>query len=257
MSQLLIDMGNSRIKWYFDHTDAPLTAHTTPEAISHLDDELWPSKLYTAWRAHATPQRCLMSHVASQSKRAVVEDVLHSCFPDNPLELLSARATHDGLTLNYEPSQMGADRYAQLLGAHHLHADKNYLLISAGTATTVDGILKTGQHIGGMILPSVILMRQSLHQYTAKLPLSGGNIQTLRAPNNTQDALATAAQLATIGAIREFASSYMGDEPFDVLLCGGNAPDIAKALNIAQQQNTHILPSLCLLGLKHGFIKNQ
>lgn len=251
MTRLLIDIGNSRIKWHFDHQNTPISAHAFPNALSHHDEQ-WERTLSKAWLNNKAPKECFISHVASQEKRRAVELVIQSCFPKSSLKLLTPKNTLSNLTLNYETSQMGSDRYAQLLGAHHLFKDKSYLLISAGTATTIDGVLAGGSHIGGIILPSDYLMRQSLHQYTAKLPLNGGEVQVQHAPNNTKDALATATQFATIGAINEFSSSYMSDQKFEILLCGGHAQTLFLAFNSAQKSHTHVLPSLCLLGLKHG-----
>lgn len=254
MTQLLIDIGNSRIKWYFDHNMAPINAHTNPSALSH-HDEKWEINLYQSWLNSETPNRCFISHVANQEKLKAAQQVIELCFPKCSLELLKPIAAKNGLALNYDPLQMGADRYAQLLGAHHLFKNKNYLLISAGTATTIDGVLAGGTHIGGIILPSDYLMRQSLHQYTAKLPLNGGKVKNQSAPNNTKDALATATQFATIGAIHQFSSSYMENKRFEILLCGGQAQEIFLALNSTQKARAHILPSLCLLGLKCGFMQ--
>ena len=233
MNHLLIDIGNSRIKWGWD--DGQLSG-----AISHHQDG-WLEQLRHAWQ-DTTPSECRISNVAHREVLQKVQSLI-TC----PTLLITAQAQHQHLILGYEPNQMGADRYAQLLGAQTICAGKNHIVISAGTATTIDGVLASGQHIGGIILPSVHLMRSSLHQYTAKLPLDGGDFQPNHAPQNTADALATAAQLAILGALHEFIRRYMNGLEIEIVLCGGAADEIAKQLNI---NPVNIAPSLCLVGLK-------
>jgi type III pantothenate kinase len=250
MTTLLIDIGNTRIKWYFDTLDQPLTADTTPLALNHHTQH-WLGDLQSAWAKTRFVTKCYISNVAHIDVLHQVYDVISRTFPDCLTQTLMAQKQHRTLHLAYDnPSQMGADRYAQLLGAQSLGTDKNRLVISAGTATTIDGVLAGGQHIGGLILPSVDLMRKSLHEYTAKLPLDGGQVTISHAPSNTNDALATAAHLATIGAVYEFASRYMPHEDFEIILWGGRADSLAEDLSHAR--SVKVVPSLCLLGLKHA-----
>ena len=195
MSILLIDIGNSRIKWFFDTSATPITANTKPHAVSHHQED-WLTILAHDWQ-----------------------------------------------------TQMGADRYAQLLGAQTIAKGQDHLVISAGTATTIDGVQADGQHVGGIILPSMDLMRKSLHQYTAKLPLAGGNVHPKQSPHNTLDALANGTHLATIGAVQAFMMRYMKHQGKDcaIVLCGGNAHLIATDL---PSTRVYSAPALCLLGLK-------
>jgi len=254
MTILFIDIGNTRIKWHFETETQKLTANTTPSALNHHDPH-WLDELQNAWAKTPFVKSCYISNVAHINVLQQINDVLHRLFPNCVTHRLTAQKQRHTLQLAYEhPAQMGADRYAQLLGAHSLAADKNHLVISAGTATTIDGILTGGQHIGGLILPSVDLMRKSLHEYTAKLPLEGGQITLERAPSNTTDALATAAHLASVGAAHEFAARYMPDD-FDIILCGGRSDDLVH--DLSRTHSVQIIPSLCLLGLKTVQLSEQ
>ena len=249
MNHLLIDIGNSRIKWHFDTPTTPLTGTETPAAIAHQAADLI-EQLRRAWRDHTAPTVCTISHVAQPKIMQQTLALINECFPHSDIVPLKAQTTHGALNLAYAPNQMGADRYAQLLGAQSVAPNHNHIVVSAGTATTVDGVRANGQHVGGIILPSVYLMRSSLHQYTAQLPLAGGDFCPIDAPHNTADALATAAELATIGAIREFITRYMSEHTtnLQLIVCGGNGAELAARLNMP---STHWMPSLCLLGLKN------
>jgi len=61
------------------------------------------------------------------------------------------------------------------------------LVVVAGTATTVDVLGSDGAFTGGMILPGLDLMKRSLAQSTAGLPLAKGRFSS--APRSTADAI--------------------------------------------------------------------
>ena len=249
---LLIDIGNSRIKWLVHNEQQPFDPCLSPAAINHhvLD---WPTQLAHAWSTAPRPTTCFISNVAANAVLETIQQLIQQVFGDIAIHIIRPQKQTAAFTLAYdEPSQMGTDRFAQLLGAQALCANHNHLVISAGTATTIDGVLAGGTHVGGVIVPSIHLMRTSLHQHTARLPLSGGEYASDGAPRNTMDALASGAHLATQGAIVTFMKHYMPDAPSHWLLCGGEADVLAKDLRIWAKKNTatiQVVPSLCLLGV--------
>ena len=67
-----------------------------------------------------------------------------------------------GVRIAYaEPSRLGVDRFLALLGAH-ARGPGPWLLVSAGSALTVDLLDSSGQHRGGVIAPSPEHMRAAL-----------------------------------------------------------------------------------------------
>ncbi len=67
------------------------------------------------------------------------------------------------------PEQLGADRAVNSIAAHYLHAGDK-IMISFGTATTVDHVDFKGAYKGGIIAPGLNLSLEALVQATAKLP---------------------------------------------------------------------------------------
>ncbi|TDR30198.1 type III pantothenate kinase [Hydromonas duriensis] len=249
---LLIDIGNTRIKWHMQTAHTAMSATNEPNSLSHHNAD-WLQHFTAKMSQSAAPSACYISNVASTELLNTVKNALHAIFPNIQIHNVLPQKQLGRFTLAYdEPLQMGSDRFAQLLGAQNLCAERDHLVISTGTATTVDGVLANGQHMGGMIAPSIHLMRTSLHQHTARLPLDGGVFATQTAPTNTTNALATGAHLSRIGAIIAFVDHYMPHTTQHWLICGGDAPNLALDLkHIAAQRNAtlHIAPSLCLLGL--------
>ena len=78
------------------------------------------------------------------------------------------------------PAQLGADRWAALVGAWNQER-RPCLVVNAGTALTIDVLLEDperpghGYFAGGCILPGFDLMRGALNRHTAQLPLAEGD----------------------------------------------------------------------------------
>lgn len=68
-----------------------------------------------------------------------------------------------------KPSEAGADRLVNAIGAHLMYPG-DLLLIDSGTATTFDVVSADGAFEGGLIAPGINLSLQALHEAAAKLP---------------------------------------------------------------------------------------
>ncbi len=67
------------------------------------------------------------------------------------------------------PSEVGADRLVNAVGAHSKYKGA-LILVDSGTATTFDIISETGDFEGGIIAPGINLSLRALHDAAAKLP---------------------------------------------------------------------------------------
>lgn len=68
-----------------------------------------------------------------------------------------------------KPSEAGADRLVNAIGAHSLYPG-DLIVIDSGTATTFDVVAADGAFEGGIIAPGVNLSLQALHEAAAMLP---------------------------------------------------------------------------------------
>ncbi len=68
-----------------------------------------------------------------------------------------------------KPSEAGADRLVNAVGAHAIYPG-DLILIDSGTATTFDVVSADGAFEGGVIAPGINLSMQALHEAAAKLP---------------------------------------------------------------------------------------
>ncbi|HVQ62491.1 MAG TPA: type III pantothenate kinase [Burkholderiales bacterium] len=228
---LAVDCGNSRLKWGLHDQGVWIRTGTVP--LSGL------AALKRTWKKIPSPDRIVVANVAGPSARRRLEDML-SRMGKRPI-WVTAKRRQCGVTNGYgKPSQLGADRWAALIGAWSiLHGPS--LVVAAGTATTVDVLRSDGTFAGGMILPGLDLMKRSLAHNTAGLPLTRGRFSD--APQNTADAIESGCLLAQAGAIeRAFAAMEPGAA---CVLAGGAAARIAPHLGIP----VRIADSLVLDGL--------
>jgi type III pantothenate kinase len=188
---LCLDAGNSRLKWGLWDS----AGWHAQGALDHVQiGELAGALL-------ARPGRIVACNVAGEKVAAQIETLAASLAV--PLEWLRSSPAAGGVVNGYDnPAQLGADRWAALIGARGLHAGAA-LVVMAGTATTVDCLDAQGVFRGGLILPGLDLMRLSLARNTAGLPEACGGYRLL--PTNTDDAIVSGCIAATVGAIERMA----------------------------------------------------
>jgi type III pantothenate kinase len=114
---------------------------------------------------------------------------------------------------------------------------KNRLVIDAGTCITYDFIDENNNYKGGAISPGLQLRYQSLHQFTAKLPLlhlDKNNIENIF-PNfigdSTQQSIHSGVINGLLNEIDGFINQYKDHfSNFIIILTGGDAEFLALRL---------------------------
>ncbi len=217
---LAIDAGNTRIKWGV-HDGAGWVA---TGAIATVD----AGQLSTAWPGAGKVDRAIASNVAGPKVREMIAAACSGA--GIALVVIGSLPEQLGVTNGYRnPSQLGSDRWASLVAAHHL-VEGHKLVVNAGTALTIDALDAAGHFAGGVIVPGPALMRRSLDQGTAGLRLTEGAFEPF--PRATPDAITTGAIVATTGAVMRMAQAMAdrGTPPASVVLSGGAAKEIAPHL---------------------------
>ena len=216
---LCLDAGNTRLKFgLFDGGRWLLQ-----DALDYAAFDGLPARL------PASPTRIVACNVAGQAVRQRIEALAAGL--GLPLTWLCSTAAACGVTNSYDtPEQLGADRWAALIGARALHGGACVVAV-AGTATTIDALDASGRFRGGLILPGLALMRAALAGNTAGLPHASGNFR--RVPTNTDDAIVSGALHATLGAIARMRATLGADVA--CLLSGGAAAELAPHLDPPQR----------------------
>ena len=272
MHALLIDAGNTRVKWaWVDSFSGEFLSRGHLPSTDAADAE----RLAEEWRApNGAAGACAMFvSVASEALNEAIVSVLATLCPGRFSRFRSA-ALVAGLHNAYaKPEQLGADRLAAALGAW-TRVGGDCLVVNCGTATTIDVVrgsaatgnedLSNGDSIdhqgrqglnlqkisasatftGGVILPGLSLMKSSLFRNTARLPDAAGHFVDI--PDNTDDAIETGCLLAHIGAIEAMRRHLPATAP--VVLSGGAAIAL-RPLLAARGMPVVEVPDLVLEGL--------
>lgn len=240
---LLIDIGNTRIKWArFEHgslqpqsaaVHAAWTSETFVETILERSDA-----------AH----RVLIGNVSGARMAELARTATLQAWKIEP-EFIASTAAAGGVRNAYsQPAKLGVDRWLAVIGAHALERGP-VCVVSAGTALTIDGVDAGGLHLGGVIVPGPDLMVSSLLQNTsdiAQRAQQGGATDALFA-DNTLGAICQGAEHA-LAALVERAVGNMRrqlNETPTLLLTGGASNRLEKSIALSYRT----VPDLVLQGL--------
>lgn len=192
---LLIDVGNSRVKWVLTE---PGSDDAIPEdcAAAHEGDverivEALPS---------GRPARVAVSQVLGPEVGVALCAALQARYGVTPV-MARVRSECAGLQIAYaDPARLGVDRWLAMLAARR-HAPAEAVVIAmAGTALTLDVVGRDGQHLGGLIAPGLQTARQATLGATRFEHQAGG--AELAGLGTTTEACVTAgARLACLGAL--------------------------------------------------------
>ncbi len=236
---LLIDLGNSRLKWAHSAAGRWGTGdalHAQQDISALLDD---------AWGRFGKPARVVMASVAPNPVRAALVDW---CRRRWELEPIAIRARTEQLGVKHcyaQPEALGADRWAALIAVRGL-TQANACIVDCGTAVTVDALAADGQFRGGAIFPGLRLLRESLLRGTGGIREAQGRTDSALGCS-TADAVAAGTQHGLVGAVALLVAEQiaaLGGQA-EVFLTGGDAPLLRAHLKPPVRE----VPDLVLKGL--------
>lgn len=240
MSILLIDIGNTNLKWATAGEQGFAYGGSCPsqaDAIESLFGQAW---------AGLRPEAVYVSCVGNPGLARQLETLANSTWGIQ-VEILATPNQGCGIRNSYSaPAKLGSDRWAAMVAAFD-QAGGPVCVVSCGTAITLDVVDATGQHLGGLILPGYALMRRSLHEGTG-LPL----IDNRQADTTGQLGRSTeeAIRLGTGTAVHALVARVLGQQQAELaglqlFLTGGDATTLGKQLELS----AIIEPHLVLMGL--------
>lgn len=241
---LLVDAGNTRVKWALADAGAAPGAWRGHGALAHAD----LNRLADAW-AGPDVRRVLVANVAGPGLRERLAGLLPAAAC---VEWFAASGARAGLSNGYrDPARLGCDRFAAAIGARALAPGRDLVVATCGTATTVDAVRADGRFIGGMILPGLALMASSLARNTAQLPqVAPGAAAPPLFGDNTDDAILSGILSAQAGAIERAVAGHGAQA---CIVSGGAAPWIAPALKIPHT----VVDNIVLVGLHAAALERE
>jgi type III pantothenate kinase len=236
---LAVDIGNTRIKV------AVFEGNTLLEQFHFSNMEL-QKELHFILNKYKNATEIVVASVGAILKEAFLEFEsrvkIHFITSNSPLPFKNKYST---------PSTLGIDRMVLASGAVLKYPNQNRLVIDAGTCITYDFIDEKDNYLGGAISPGIRLRFESLHNYTAKLPLVAlesieeQNSTSNAIPfigNSTLDAINSGVINGVINEIEGFISQYEAVYPkFIIILTGGDTEFLAKRLKNTIFANSNFL----------------
>lgn len=246
MSFLVMDIGNTRLKWGLYSASTPGAQYLAGGAVVLEEiDQL----AQTQWQSVPKPTHMLGCAVAGDAVKRRVEEQLET-WGIRP-RWVASRAQAVGVINGYEyPSRLGADRWAAIVGARHRswgdaaragRKPSPVVVVMVGTAVTVDAIDGQGHFLGGLILPGFGLMLRALEIGTAGLKVPTGEVREF--PRNTSDALMSGGADAIAGAVERMVQrlTQRFGEPPRLLMSGGAAPKLAPSIGVPHEVIEHLI----------------
>jgi type III pantothenate kinase len=210
---LLVDIGNARIKWAVQESGSWKTGEPLMRQQRAFKDLARP-----AWKELGTPGRVIVSSVAGEDYRKSVHTWVKRRWKVIP-EFLHAEAHQCGVSNAYSaPERLGSDRWANLLGVH-AHYKGPAVVIDCGTAITIDAIAGDGTHLGGLIVPGMDLM-------TTALTGGAAGVQIQEKDRQEVSLLGRSTEAAVSGGVLYAAVSLIDRVSLDLKLELGNAASI-------------------------------
>lgn len=144
------------------------------------------------------------------------------------------------------PDTLGVDRMVLAAGATLAYPGQHRLVIDAGTCITYDYVDADNRYHGGAISPGLRLRYESLHRYTAKLPLLLTGEPNGLIGDSTTSSIHSGVVNGVVLEIDGFISELAGGRPnFTIILTGGDTEILAKRLkNTIFAQPNFLLESL-------------
>lgn len=153
-----------------------------------------------------------------------------------------------------KPSEVGADRLVNAVGAHSLFPGQPLIVIDSGTATTFDIVDADGSFEGGIIAPGINLSMKALHEAAAKLPRISIQKPDHVIGKDTVSAMQSGVFWGYIdlidGLVERIKSEY--GAPMTAIATGG----VASLFQGAARRIDHFDPDITIRGLKLIFERN-
>lgn len=227
---LLIDAGNTRIKWAslegkrveYRGVITRSSAATRDFSGAGWDDLEPPEAVYVASVAGEKFARTLANWVKRKWKLDVV--------------FITTSARGYGVVNAYSDAErLGVDRWLALIAAHDAHPGP-VCIVDCGTAITLDALSAKGEHEGGLIMPGLSLMQECIKGHASNIDEVALNAEarTGLLATDTGNAIIGGALYAAVAMVERVVADLAAEwhEPVQCLLTGGDAQQLLPLLSV-------------------------
>ena len=258
---LLIDIGNSRIKWCLYNG---VENEFGLDGAMLNDKSEFPGVFSEHWTHLDSPDRVVVSNVSGQQLAEILDAWVEQAWQIKP-EYVKTEAFSFGVSNAYSDYPgLGVDRWMVIIAAWQRYQEEGQAVcvVDCGTATTIDGISAAGQHLGGFIIPGYTTMQEMLLNTTSDIELAEKilprkilpkerspweELPSINFSSSTEECVNSGCYLAMISIIDRVVASMQEDygKQVNCIITGGNAEFVVEQL----AGNFEYEPGLVLHGL--------
>ena len=234
---LLVDIGNTRIKWA--QQSALELASYGACLYNKSDLKESPGQ---SWSELSRPEKVYISNVGGEQTASEISELLFGLWEIKPV-FLSVTQQALGVTNGYDDArQLGIDRWLAIIAAWNNY-QSTVCVIDCGTAITVDVVTTSGQHLGGYIVPGLSLMTDSLNRQTQQIDSSVNQTPSLALGRNTKDCISNGALMTVTALISGQFAKVRHEHGMDTkcIISGGFAGELSKFLELDIVHDPHLV----------------
>lgn len=245
MSLILLDSGNSRLKWAAMPQAGP---YLRSNAVVRPSDQRWGEVLDMAMVGFEKPDRVIVADVAGASTRSALAGWFRSNWA-LVCEFVEELPQWPPFATRYrDPPSLGVDRWLALLGACQV-VKPPILLVDCGTAVTLDVLDEGPCHLGGLILPGPGFMLQSLQTAVDSLAVPPEFVsETLGC--STGEGLGIGVGRALADLVQATLTRLQRDSSLQpsLVVCGGDREVLCRYLEVpAEEHDDLVLHGMAVL----------
>ena len=227
MNMLLIDGGNTRLKWQYWLAGK---LHN----VGTVDKHDIVSSSFSQW--NAVPFEVI--YISSVGQPATDQAIVQWAEENNqpaPVFVASSQCAFGVVNAYSEPSKLGVDRWLAMIAAHQQYTGM-LCVIDSGTALTMDFLMPNGEHLGGLIVPGAELMKDSLLVGTDKIIMESEYQPDVLAKDTTSAVelgIKQMMQSFIVRKVAELESTY--HQSITLVMTGGHAEELLQDLGRAAE----------------------
>ena len=241
----LVDIGNTCIKWTLEGD-----AGQEPQRSFPYQQPVLAELLDEHWQSVPAPGKVLVSNVAGTE----VRDILGTWVRDRwqaETRFAEVAPRSCGVTNAYQDArQLGIDRWLAMIAAWDRFKSP-VCVVDCGTAMTIDAISAAGSHLGGLIIPGLMMMQEALIRNTRGIRVETSTDMNTDLGRDTQQGIANGCCLAAVALLERVMQDMNSEAKGDLhlVITGGAAEQLSPWLRVEFIND----PQLVLRGLSRLF----
>ena len=228
---LLIDAGNSRLKWVAVIGEYDETAITQYGLLAEFESYI---------KSINTAETDVLLAAVNQTQELMA---LLGSAGFRSLTSVKSQSKQQGIENSYsQPERMGVDRWLAMIAAYRLVDDEGVIVVDAGSAITIDIVSEQGLHLGGYIVPGLTMAKRALFANTeqvnrydeALLVGDAPNNDTMKLGNNTLQCV----EYGVLNQMLALVKQVVGQFPdFKLIITGGDGELLADSIPALADKN--------------------